>query len=285
MANSSKWWYDQQSAEDQALIDSGELDYPENLQPENFVNSFALGDSTKLNLLDNGNILLRSAVSLQNRLDATSGSEYPATDSVLIGRQRQGLGIAAEGRMIAHMGRTGNRFLIDSSVGSVNGRVVFASGAITKAFADTLVDDNGGTTISIFSSVPNNTTEAGVDYTDINLINYNAIGPADGVANASAPFLSYRGFNVNESNLVPVEDASDGGFLRAFSCNVNTALNKSHWNYYASGDAPNWYRGNALFGGPNPTNAKVTINSAAGNITCDGKITQLQPLALTLRQQ
>ena len=54
----------------------------------------------------------------------------------------------------------------------------------------------------------------------------------------------------------------------AFSCNVNTETNKSHWNYYASGDAPNWYRGNALFGGANPTNAKVTIDSTAGKITC-----------------
>ena len=54
-----QWWYDQQNTEDQALIDSGELDYPENLQPENFVDSFALGDNTRLNLLDNGNILFR----------------------------------------------------------------------------------------------------------------------------------------------------------------------------------------------------------------------------------
>ena len=36
-----QWWY-YQSAEDQALIDSGELDYPQNLQPENFVDSFVL---------------------------------------------------------------------------------------------------------------------------------------------------------------------------------------------------------------------------------------------------
>lgn len=49
-----QWWYDQQSAEDQALIDAGELDYPELLQPANFVDTFALGDNTNINLNSNG---------------------------------------------------------------------------------------------------------------------------------------------------------------------------------------------------------------------------------------
>jgi hypothetical protein len=49
-----QWWYDQQSAEDQALIDAGELDYPERLQAANFVDTFALGDKTNINLLSDG---------------------------------------------------------------------------------------------------------------------------------------------------------------------------------------------------------------------------------------
>ena len=47
-----QWWYDQQSAEDQALIDAGELEYPELLQPANFVDTFALGDNTKISFVD-----------------------------------------------------------------------------------------------------------------------------------------------------------------------------------------------------------------------------------------
>ena len=47
-------WYDQQSAEDQALIDSGELEYPERLQAANFTDTFALGDNTNISLLANG---------------------------------------------------------------------------------------------------------------------------------------------------------------------------------------------------------------------------------------
>ena len=49
-----QWWYDQQSAEDQALIDSGELEYPEKLQAENFVDSFALGDNANILLVSSG---------------------------------------------------------------------------------------------------------------------------------------------------------------------------------------------------------------------------------------
>ena len=47
-------WYEEQTAEDQALLDAGELEYPENLKPENFNDSFALGDSTNLDLMTNG---------------------------------------------------------------------------------------------------------------------------------------------------------------------------------------------------------------------------------------
>ena len=46
-----QWWYNQQSAEDQALIDSGELDYPSHFQAANFVDTFALGDATNIDFI------------------------------------------------------------------------------------------------------------------------------------------------------------------------------------------------------------------------------------------
>ena len=49
-----QWWYDQQSAEDQALIDSGELEYPERFQAANFVDTFDLGDNTNVILSASG---------------------------------------------------------------------------------------------------------------------------------------------------------------------------------------------------------------------------------------
>ena len=48
-----QWWYDQQSAEDQALIDSGELEYPTHLQAANFTDTFDLGDNTNITLRGN----------------------------------------------------------------------------------------------------------------------------------------------------------------------------------------------------------------------------------------
>ena len=38
-----QWWYNQQSAEDQALIDAGELEYPEYLAAATFTDTFASG--------------------------------------------------------------------------------------------------------------------------------------------------------------------------------------------------------------------------------------------------
>ena len=49
-----QWWYNQQSAEDQALIDSGELDYPERFAAATFTDTFDLGDNTNINLNSNG---------------------------------------------------------------------------------------------------------------------------------------------------------------------------------------------------------------------------------------
>ena len=49
-----QWWYDQQSVEDQALIDNGELEYPSHFQAANFVDTFDLGDNTAINLTSDG---------------------------------------------------------------------------------------------------------------------------------------------------------------------------------------------------------------------------------------
>ena len=45
-----QWYYDQQDAETQALLDSGELEYPEHFAAATFTDTFALGDNTNINL-------------------------------------------------------------------------------------------------------------------------------------------------------------------------------------------------------------------------------------------
>ena len=49
-----QWWYNQQSAEDQVLLDNGELEYPTHLAAATFTNTFDLGDNTKINLNSDG---------------------------------------------------------------------------------------------------------------------------------------------------------------------------------------------------------------------------------------
>ena len=51
-----QWYYDQQDAETQALLVSGELDYPEHLAAATFTDTFTLGTATGINLQSDGNI-------------------------------------------------------------------------------------------------------------------------------------------------------------------------------------------------------------------------------------
>ena len=67
-----QWWYDQQSTEDQALIDSGELDYPSHFQAANFTDTFALGENTAINLHKDGSALFQGGnptISVGNKFD------------------------------------------------------------------------------------------------------------------------------------------------------------------------------------------------------------------------
>ena len=59
-----QWWYDQQTPENKARIDDGEFAYPTNLLPENFTDTFALGDNTNISLLSNGRAYFTGAVGI-----------------------------------------------------------------------------------------------------------------------------------------------------------------------------------------------------------------------------
>ena len=68
-----QWWYDQQSAEDQALIDAGELEYPSHFQAANFTDTFALGDKTNINLESTGGAVFQDSVFIKNNLCVNVG--------------------------------------------------------------------------------------------------------------------------------------------------------------------------------------------------------------------
>ena len=57
-----QWWYEQQSVEDQALIDSGELEYPEHLAAATFTDTFSLLDTTNIALLGTGAAVFKGII-------------------------------------------------------------------------------------------------------------------------------------------------------------------------------------------------------------------------------
>ena len=63
-----QWWYNQQSAEDQLLIDSGELEYPSHFQAANFVDTFDLGVTTNIDLLEDGQAKFKTNVFIEGTI-------------------------------------------------------------------------------------------------------------------------------------------------------------------------------------------------------------------------
>ena len=126
-----QWWYNQQSAEDQALIDAGELEYPERYQAANFVDTFALGEDTRINLLSNGTAQFGDRLEVRGvgestlRLTNTNGAANNKT--ILFKCEDSGSTLKVQAINDAGAGsgntftfeRTGN--LIDSFNANVNG--------------------------------------------------------------------------------------------------------------------------------------------------------------------
>ena len=145
-----QWWYDQQSAEDQALIDSGELDYPEHYQPENFVDTFALGVDTNINLLSTGAVECKSV--------EIDGGISPTTGFTLFGTNKDRLIARSNGVNVAQFGSSGevtvgfdgiatntNALSIRMQGGGTNG------GALTNdnAFVNWAARNTGGTLVNM----------------------------------------------------------------------------------------------------------------------------------------
>ena len=64
-----QWYYDRKDAETQALLDSGELEYPEHLAAATFTDTFALGDNTNIKLYGGGSALFKGQVSISDGTD------------------------------------------------------------------------------------------------------------------------------------------------------------------------------------------------------------------------
>ena len=235
-----QWWYDQQSAEDQALIDSGELQYPERYQPENFVDTFDLGDDTNINLLSNGLGEFGGGVRVTGGSQSTSNIHYNATQSRLrITPLGVNTGIALDdttGNVVIGSGQavaiSDNSTLNISCFSDERTRGVFAFG--TGGAGD--LDKN----IVGFQTQMKPETD-GADIGN-NFVAFDAIyGSSDWTNDADKIAGDVISFNAGPNHFAPCT-----GSPIAFKANnprFASHPGKGSYNFYAAGSAPNYFAG------------------------------------------
>ena len=231
-----QWWYDQQSVEDQELFDFGELEYPSQFQAANFVDKFDLGEFTKINLLSTGRGEFSGGIKV-------TGGHYNNID--------HGLG------------------LVTSGPGGDQGLYVVSDDKI-QLRADGVIRISGNTDSAQFSnnaSVING--RVAIDYSS-NVIHGASFGCSNFSFTGSDVTNSFACYRANAQNTTEVSNAP--GSVYGFSVLSNlhglatdnvygfhSALNsgsKNRFNYFASGDAPNFLKGDTYIGGSTSTTTR-----------------------------
>ena len=131
-----QWYYNQQDAETQALLDSGELEYPTHLAAATFTDTFALGDNTNIKLINSG---------VANFSCNGSGFINLSRNSSISPRliiKRDGAGTITENAFMVQVGDFENVFAIDYA-----GGVTIASSLRIKK------GSNGGSTRSDYRGI------------------------------------------------------------------------------------------------------------------------------------
>jgi hypothetical protein len=245
-----QWWYDQQDEETQALIDAGELDYPEHFQAANFVDTFDLGVTTNINLLASdgrGEFSGGVKVTGGNILDGTYGVAAPFHLELYSAR---GVRTTSFVPNAFHSGNVGSGLTssttLDYGASLVNGAVI---GVQNIEILNATTSDN----IAIFSSKGSST----------NSPSSNPGWCASFLAAADTTFGS---------------DANYG-----FASFLNTDSDKNY-NFYADGTAPNFFKGDTYFGGEVSSTALdpgAYITSGGTAMLSDGVILGPRPASGT----
>ena len=223
-----QWWYDQQSAENQALIDSGELEYPERYQAANFVDTFVLGDDTNINLLSNGRGEFSGGVKVSggNLADIEYGlvksqSSGSPTTSVIAGSEKI-LEVFGNGEVnVGSDSSTNVRVIVQ---GGLTGNASTSSGFKYDVVQLTDTSTNWGFHY-------NGSTEATANVTTVNGFACYRQGSNFGTV------TNFAGFNC-ASNYTDVA-TNNVGFYSGLSTGA-----KDNYNFYADGTAPNYFKGN-----------------------------------------
>ena len=236
-----QWWYNQQSAEDQALIDAGELEYPEHYRAANFVDTFSLDQDTAIQLKSGGQGQFKSAKStslivtgsdFSNELFANGASSLPGIDGF------NGVNLCAKGERILGVYNTGSVGVSPSPQVDVNG---FSQG---MAILTTPEARNGG-------KQPNDTARnvyVGGQAETTAVDNY--YGVVSSIEADSSLLERFEAVHVDDTNF-GVSGRQDIakmqiGVLSDFNNSSNA--NVEAYNFFAAGDAPNYFLGQTNFG-------------------------------------
>ena len=244
-----QWWYDQQSAEDQALIDSGELEYPSHFQAANFVDTFDLGVTTNINLLGSsgrGEFSGGVKVTGGGGLGVVDGlAKVPQGDVVLYTNSQPRLFIGQEGNVGI------NDFSRPTALFSVRGDAISND---PNTYYGLSVDNNipvtgagGVTTKTVFSAEIKPITKGALPDATI----YNVFSGINKTAGKCKIFQGYHA----ENTITDAGTNFNAGFYSA-------VINGTHpnFNFYAAGAAPNYFAG-ALTGGNTDAAPNWTINA------------------------
>ena len=234
-----QWWYDQQSAEDQALIDSGELEYPEHLAAATFTDTFALGDNTNINLNSDGTALFSDKTTHNNGVEVSGGGTVVN-------------GVVSVGT---------NKVALSSN----NADVLLIAQAEQASAVRLEVKDN-------VTGNPNGSSCYGLQLLHPNTLSTSRpdqvyIGVASGVS-ITSPVSSAHSFFGDCNGSTGVTN-----YASVYLANADADGNK-RFNFFAKGDAPSYYKGdvrvnNQNFNEPGQENTQTgaCINSVSDGAT------------------
>jgi hypothetical protein len=306
-----QWWYDQQSEEDQALIDAGELDYPEYLQAANFVDTFDLSDTTNIWLFDGGSAAFAKFVDVGKKGNSFVRFGRPSDNSPFasIGFDTKFASASENGKFgLKNLSGSGD-ICLASNQGKVSIQQIPTDGSNYKEVAsidkDGLGEFSGGVNVTggdlliadgkVGMSTP---AEESINIFIKTIATGNTI--AYGIANDSLiendvtssfrnywsnPRYSISSFNIDEvvhfganQSAFPagvtvdkqigfyatstIRNASENyGFFSEIPAGTDT------FNFYAEGNAPNYFNGDLLMGAVGLTKGDVLTGVKTGFFT------------------
>ena len=250
-----QWWYNQQSAENQALIDSGELDYPKNFQAANFTDNFALGENTKINLLSDGVGEFSGGVRVTG--SGTIDNGMTANNGVLRITQNSQQAIIIRDTRINASGRVFN-FAANSDAIEIDGKQVINGIQCTLTKPPTKdADDN-----DLYLATGNSACQFQAGFDDVKFAGSFGFVKAAVTTASNTSVDHFWGYNADNSlGLFNAEDPDSTQKVTGYYTNLQQRTNKNIYAFYSARNAPSYFNGAVTGGGTDAASAVWSIDS------------------------